>query len=425
MGEGLQFERAPARDTGLPFLYTAPVALMVAGGLILRAGGVGVLTTPWSATALSLTHVVTLGFLTMTAVGLFLPLVAVAGHVAIPRPRVVHGVYYSLAGGAAALVWGTARSEATPVFVAIGGLSVMGLLFLAHAIRALRRVSCRTPTVRGLRLALWSFFLAVSLGIWLAHGHGGMLFPGPRNLWLGVHVGVALGGWIGGVIAAASFELVAHFLGVEPIREKSVRWLLRGLVWGVSLPVLGLLAHYFQFIPADFAWMGWGLILLGLPGMLSIWMFWPLLILGGLRRARPGALRDGLILSAVSAVLIWPMAFWAWIVESTRWVMALGWMAVVGWGMSAVLVLLLWLLPRVLSPPAEHALAQSESPRARALVVLHGIIAWAGALWIGGGWGPGLLIGLALMAEGAFCLGLLVWQRRQIHFPPTDQAGAV
>ena len=425
MGEGLQFGRAPDRDTGLPFLYTAPVALMVAGGLLLRAGGVGALTTPWSATVLSLTHVVTLGFLTMTAVGLFLPLVAVSGNVSIPRPRLVHGVYYSLAGGGVALVWGTARSEVTPVFVAIGALSLMGLLFLGHAIRSIRRSLLKAPTVRGLRVALWSFFLAVSLGIWLAHGHGGMLFPGPRAWWLGVHVGVALGGWLGAVIAASSFESVAHLLGIEAMAEKPVRWLLRGLATGVTLPVLGLLAHYFRLIPADFERMGWALILLGLPGALSIWVLWPLLILRSARDARSGALRDGLLLSAVSGLLLWPLAGWAWMTESTRWVMALGWMAVMGWGVSALMVLLVWLLPRLLSPPAENAEAQAEGPGARSLVFIQGVVAWAGAVWIGASWGPGVFIGFALMAEGAVCLALLIRQRRAMQVSSRGRAGTL
>ncbi len=414
MAEGsLYFERAPDRDTGLPFLYTAPVALMVAGGLILRAGGVGALTTPWNATVLSLTHVVTLGFLTMTAVGLFLPLVAVGGNVSIPRPMTVHGVYYALTAGAAALVWGTARSEVTPVFVAIGALTVMGLLFLTHAIRGLRQVSFKTPTIQGLSVALWSFFLTVSLGIWLAHGHGGMLFPGPRALWLGVHVGVALGGWLGGMIAAASFEAVAGLLKVERMEEKSVRWILRCLVFSVSFPVLGLLAQYFHLIPLDFEGMGIGLVLFGLPGALSIWMLWPFLILRWARRARAGALRDGLLLSAISGLLLWPLLGWAWATESTRWVMALGWMAVMGWAVSALLVLLVWLLPLVLSPAPDNARALGEQPLARGLVVLQGVVAWGGAFWIGVSPGQGLAIGFALVAEGACCLGLLILQRRR------------
>ncbi len=92
------------RIASLPFFYTAPVAMMIAGGLLANWGALA-LTTPWSSLTLALTHVLTLGFLTMTGLGGFYALAPGSGLAAIIQPRSAHIVYYSLLSGVIGLVW--------------------------------------------------------------------------------------------------------------------------------------------------------------------------------------------------------------------------------------------------------------------------------------------------------------------------------
>ena len=174
--EGLHFESRPVRKATLPFFYTAPLALVVMGALM-ATWGVQALSTPWSSHTLALTHVFTLGFLTMSCLGLVYLLLAILGSKPTVPMWVSHTVYWLLLVGSGGLVWGTAQSNPGSVSVAISFVGSMAILFLWYASRALRRATVQGMTRRGLTLALWGFFGLAFLGVWIAHGHAGMRFP--------------------------------------------------------------------------------------------------------------------------------------------------------------------------------------------------------------------------------------------------------
>ena len=154
--EDLHFEIRPVRKATLPFFYTAPLALMVMGGLLM-GWGVLALSTPWSSYTLALTHVFTLGFVTLSALGLVYLLLGILGSQPTVPMRVSHAVYWLLLVGAAGLVWGTANASAQPVSLAIACVGAMAVLFLWHAGRGLRRATGQGMTRRGLKFALWGF----------------------------------------------------------------------------------------------------------------------------------------------------------------------------------------------------------------------------------------------------------------------------
>ncbi len=410
----IHLEQAPPRDSALPFLYSAPLALIV-GGVLLVVWGRDALVTPWAAETLSLTHVMTLGFLSMAAVGLFAPLAAVAGDAPVPRPMTAHVVYWALVLGIAALTWGTAHAQAGAVFLAIGAISVMVVVFVWHGVVCLRGARARTQTLRALRVALWSFALAASLGVWLAHGHGGMLFPGPRGLWLGVHLSIALLGWIGGMQAAVWFEVLPQRLERSPIDERTAGWIVRGIGVGVTLPVIVLLAQYFGLIPVDAPWLPWLAGAALAPAVIAVWLVLP--VAAHRQLGRRGDDRGRLL---AGSSLWWgplclALGLAAAIHAGTSIQMLFGWTAIVGWAGFGTYACLVLVLPGVLAPAAPGPLGERASRVLGWGVAVHiGLVAAGFVAFVSAGGGTDIqarATGTLAIVDGALLLWLVSTRR--------------
>ena len=340
---------APSRITALPFFYTAPLALLIAGALLFRWGALA-LSTPWSSLTLSLTHVVTLGFLTMTALGVFYALASASGLESIARPRWAHGVYYLLVLGVVGLAWGTSQAESGPVFLAIGAVGAMAVIFVYRAARGLRQAEEDSPVLRGLRLAVWGFTLASFLGIWLAHGHGGMRFPGLRSLWMQVHLSIALLGWLGAMIVTAALIALPRNFGAAPLGARTGAVVTALTRWGLFVPFVLLLYTYFG---ADVSLQAriepWAAATL-VPAAAAIWLIHPLACLYSLRGVgrAPGLgyWRLGLVLAPVVLVV----ALFARVGADPRLPILFGWLAVFGWGGTLFSAVLVGMAPGLLGP---------------------------------------------------------------------------
>ncbi len=192
--------RASGGDGAAPYFYTAPAAVACAGITLLLHGELALLDS-WSPITMGFTHFATLGFVSMTGMGAFYR----TAPMLLDRPQ--PGRALALAGwlgfaiGAASLCIGLAGVSVTPVFVAIGALFPALLAFFWPATRLLRGTTEPAPG-GAWRLAVYAFLTVAALGIWVAHGHGGMKFPGPRALWIQLHLSIALFGWVGGMAVA-------------------------------------------------------------------------------------------------------------------------------------------------------------------------------------------------------------------------------
>ena len=243
--------------------------------------------------------------------------------------------------GGGGVAGGTARAESAPVFLAIGAVGAMAAIFVFRAARALRRAGDDGPVVKGLGLALWGFGLASFLGIWLAHGHGGMRFPGLRSLWMQVHLSIALLGWLGGILVTAAGVALPRNFAAPPLAPRT-RAAVSALVrLGIFVPFVLVLYTYFG---ADVSlqariepWAAASLV----PAAVAIWLVHPLACLSALRGVSRapglGYWRLGLVL----APLVLLLAVFARLDADPRLPMLFGWVAVFGWGgtlFSAVLV---------------------------------------------------------------------------------------
>ena len=169
------------------------------------------------------------------------------------------------------------------------------------------------------------------LGIWIAHGHAGMRFPGPRGLWTQAHALVGLLAWVGALLIAFSSEIWPRLQGGRPLSSLALGWLTRLIALGlVSLLVLLFVAYFFLPFEAAASWEPW-LILFFSPMVLAVWVLhpaWALHSLAGLPE-KSGLLfwRTGLGLGPV--VILSGLV--AWTLGEPRWVLFFGWLALYGW----------------------------------------------------------------------------------------------
>lgn len=217
-GQTLSYDAAPAFSTPLRFFITAPLFGAAAGAALLAAPEL--LDSRWTPGALAVTHLVAVGFMLTVMLGaLFQVLPVVAGAV-IPRSGpVATVVHLAMTIGALCLAWGLGSGSHAflmPATVLIGG----GLaLFVVAAFLGLRRVPVAQATPRDLRIALLGFSVAVALGITLALALGGRLDL-PLLTVLKLHIGWALLGGAGVLLAAASWVVVPMFQITAPYPQR-------------------------------------------------------------------------------------------------------------------------------------------------------------------------------------------------------------
>ncbi len=304
------------------FTLTAPFALLAAGVLLMVRGG-SLLQSNWAPETLALTHLATLGFLSLSLMGLAYARTASFQGARAPGERAADLVHVLMGVGVVSLVVGLIAQIVWLLFVSLLALGVAIPVFATAVLRGLRRVRDDLAAT-ALRIAVGSLLISAAIGVWMLHGHAGMLFPGPRPLWLQVHLSVALLGWFGGMFASLS--------GSAPTRLE-----LTLLVAGVVFPPAILIADAIQGT-------GFTAVLLATaaasPAAVAVWGMRPLRALRG-RRGAPdagiGLRRAGFALAPGVAIA----ALLAVARIAPDWNLLLGWIALWGWAGLVVHGLLL------------------------------------------------------------------------------------
>lgn len=227
--QGLAFEQAPPLSVPFRFFLTAP-AFGVLAGLLLLWQGPEALSSRWSPAALALTHLLVLGFITMTTSGALMQMLPVLAGSPVPRPRLTAwAVHLPLSAGAlllpAAFVTGY-----RPLLLATVALlaAALGLLVLVVA-WCLARAPVRSATVRGMRHAGAGLAIAATLGALLALRRAGVdLLPGAELSPL--HVAWGLMGWILLLVIGVAYQVVPMFQLTPPYPERLSRWLTPALL---------------------------------------------------------------------------------------------------------------------------------------------------------------------------------------------------
>jgi hypothetical protein len=206
----LSFEQTPPLEDPLRYFLTAP-AFALAAALLLLWRGEAAFLSRWSPLTLALTHLLTLGFLTMTMTGALLQMLPVVAGAEVPRPRLTAaGVHILLSSGAALLVAAFLSSLPLLFPFAMALLAAAFTGFLLAAWLALKGNPTVDPSVAGIRLALLALAVTAALGLLLAAGFAWPL-PLPLVALADLHALWGLGGWVGLLVAAIAYQVVPMF----------------------------------------------------------------------------------------------------------------------------------------------------------------------------------------------------------------------
>ena len=345
---GLSLEQAPPLSIPASFFLTIPLGIL-ATALILMTFGITALGNPWAPQALALAHAGTLGVLAMGMAGALYQMTPVVAGTPIPFTRIAYVVHLLLVAALGGFIWRLLGGPVAAMSWAIIGFKLAMAAFLLPLGWALLRPATHNETVQGMRLAALSLTAVTLIGLMMAAGYAGDLFPQSRVLWVQIHLTLALLGWVGGLIVAVSWQVIPMFY-LAPAADKSTkRWLFSLLLLGLLLPFA---VFYFPqeygnaLSPSRIAAIG------ALPAALVIWVMHPALMLRNIRRRKRKRSDASLLFwntGLATALTLVPIAIAALWLPDPRWQVLFGWVAIWGWAgmimhgmLSRIVPFLVW-----------------------------------------------------------------------------------
>jgi hypothetical protein len=299
--------------------------------------------------ALALTHAGTLGVLAMGMIGALYQMTPVIAGATVPYTRLAHIVHVLLLAGLAGFVWRLLGGPAYAMAAAIACLGAALLAFLLPLGWALLRTETKSETVRGMRLAVLSLAGITLIGLLMARGFAGDVFPVKRMLWVQIHLTLALLGWVGGLIMAVSWQVIPMFYLASNVSKTVMQWFFALLLSGLVLPFASFFVNEAvnNFVsPGQLAAIG------ALPAAIVIWLLHPALILRNISRRKRKRSDASLLFWKAGlgiALLMIPVAVTVLWLPDPRWQILFGWLAIWGWAgmimhgmLSRIVPFLVW-----------------------------------------------------------------------------------
>lgn len=222
----LSLEQAPPYHIPLRFFITAP-ALAMAAALLLMFAGPAAFASRWTPDLLAITHLLTLGYMSMVMLGAMLQMLPVLAGVPVPRVVFVGSlVHVLIIVGCLLLAAGFLWQKSGLLLTAAGLLAAGFVLFISAVGVALYLAGRANPTILGMRFALICLLAVLGLGLLLTSGITG-LQPLPHiQIWTDVHLGWGVAGWFGVLLIAVSYQVVPMFQVTPEYPQWMRRWLL-------------------------------------------------------------------------------------------------------------------------------------------------------------------------------------------------------
>jgi hypothetical protein len=219
-----------------------------ASTLFLLAGSAGLL---WIAPLLAgglfperevaaVTHLFTLGWITTTILGALYQLLPVALGAPVRWERLGHASIWTFAPGVALFVAGVATGQVVLHHAGIALVATGIVTALVNFASSLRRATARDTTWWGIAIALGFLASTLVLGVVLLHNiHTGFLGAARLRV-LGVHLHVAIGGFVLVLMIGVSQRLLPMFLLAHGVSDAWARRALVILPLGVATLATGL-----------------------------------------------------------------------------------------------------------------------------------------------------------------------------------------
>jgi len=222
---GPALEQAPPISVPLRFFLSLPLFGLMAA-IILIAVGSEALLMRWTPVTIALTHLITLGFITMAMVGAMLQMMPVVAGSPTWRPRLVSTVVHSLLClGVAALAGGFWLDHTGLLWLALSMLAMGLVFFIAITTLGLMHSRVHSPTVTGMRIAVVSLAITLVFGLRIGTEHIWQFQTNVIHLWTNVHLAWALIGWVGLLVISVAYEVVPMFQLTPPYPAWMQRWL--------------------------------------------------------------------------------------------------------------------------------------------------------------------------------------------------------
>ena len=236
---GLQLEQAPPISVPFRFFLTAPIFLVLAAAVLLWRGP-EVLESRLSPAALAVTHLFTLGFMSMVMVGAMMQLLPVLAGAPIARPRAVAAITHTgVAFGTLSLAAGFLFGAPWLLNTGTVALGIGFAVFIVAVATALWRSPVKDNTKRMLWLPVLSLVVTVALGVTLGSSLGwGMALANVSIRYL--HPGWGLLGWAGLLAIGVAYRVVPMFQITPKYPTPMMKYLAAGVflvlaLWSVAL----------------------------------------------------------------------------------------------------------------------------------------------------------------------------------------------
>jgi hypothetical protein len=260
----LSLEQTPPLSVPVRFFLTAPLFGILASLLLLYYGA-ELFDNRWNMHTLALTHLLTLGFITMVMFGAILQLLAVLAASPVPYPVLVSNVLHlSLTLGTLSLVAGflNGYNWLMQSAVILLGFSLIG--FISVVAYCLIRIKDSNPIFTAMSLALTALAVMAILGIGL-----GMLFgfnislPFPQIM-TDLHLTWGLIGWIVLLLIGVAYQVVPMFQITPAYPTRLTRWLVPLIFLSLLLWTAFYILALFNQVPVLVPQILMGLIGIGL-----------------------------------------------------------------------------------------------------------------------------------------------------------------
>ncbi|MCF7821534.1 MAG: hypothetical protein K9M17_03710 [Mariprofundaceae bacterium] len=238
---GLSLDQAPPLSVPLRFFLTAPL-FGIAAALLMLISGPDIFLSRWSPSMVALTHLITLGFISMAMIGAMQQLLPVLVGSPVKKPVLISSILHGLiTAGVLLLAAGLLFAQQLLLTTAFLTLAVCIVLFLAVTLNSLFRAESKSDSVTAMRLSVSSLAIAMIVGVSVGSELTAdtEIFAGV--VWADIHLVWALFGWAGLLFIGVGFQVVPMFQLTPGYPKPIMKWLTKvmfGLLLTYSFSVL-------------------------------------------------------------------------------------------------------------------------------------------------------------------------------------------
>lgn len=237
---GLSLDQAPPLSVPMRFFMTAPL-FGIAAAVLMLISGPEIFSSRWSLAMFALTHLITLGFISMVMIGAMQQLLPVLVGSPVKKPILIGTILHVLIIlGVPLLVAGFLLDQQSLLTAAFLLLGICFLLFLVVTLHCLFTARSQSESVTTMRLSVISLAVAVCIGVCVGSGHISDIEMFSWVAWTDIHLGWALLGWAGLMFIGVGFQVVPMFQLTPAYQKRTMYWLPRVIF---SLLVIFSLSH--------------------------------------------------------------------------------------------------------------------------------------------------------------------------------------